>query len=388
MSRARDRRADRSHAAFREVLDFSDLPGAKVDKHSTGGVGDKTSLILAPIVAAGGLRGAHDQRPRARATRGGTLDKLESIPGFNVNLSLAEFRHVLAKLRLRADRPDGGDRARRQKNLRAARRYRDGREPGADLRLDHEQEAGRGNRRAGARREDGLGRVHEERRGRDDLAGLLVETGKRMGKKVVALITDMDQPLGRTAGNALEVVECIEVLDGRRSGGFARAVPGTGGVDVFSGRASRRPWRREANLRTNMIASGRARDKFREIVALQGGDARVVDESGAPAARAADAGRGEPRRAGTSQRCECEQLGVACVVLGRRARKERRRDRSGGGARISQASSAIASSAASRCARCITIPTRGWKKLGMVASRAIAIGAESADAAAARDQVR
>ena len=93
MTSRRDRRADRRHVAFRKVLDFSDLPGPKVDKHSTGGVGDKTSLIIAPIVAA-----AADSRVfvpmisgRGLGHTGGTLDKLESIPGFNVNLSLARI---------------------------------------------------------------------------------------------------------------------------------------------------------------------------------------------------------------------------------------------------------------------------------------------------------
>ena len=83
-----------------------------MDKHSTGGVGDKTSLIIAPIVAAGGL-GVPMISGRGLGHTGGTLDKLESIAGFNVNLSLAEFRQVLAKVRLRTDRADGRNRSRR-----------------------------------------------------------------------------------------------------------------------------------------------------------------------------------------------------------------------------------------------------------------------------------
>jgi len=88
-----------------EVLNHSEIPGKKVDKHSTGGIGDKTSLILAPIVAAGGLTVPMIQRPRLGHT-GGTLDKLEAIPGFNVNLSLDEFRRVLRECGMGFDRAD------------------------------------------------------------------------------------------------------------------------------------------------------------------------------------------------------------------------------------------------------------------------------------------
>ena len=147
---------------------------------------------------------------------GGTLDKLESIPGFSVRLSLAEFRAVLRECGARAHRPDPGDRPRRPQALRAARRHRHRREPAPHLRLDHEQEDGGGDRRARPRR--------EERRRRLPAAGATrrgpwprpcSRIGKGMGKKVAALITDMDQPLGRTVGNALEVAECVETLKGR-----------------------------------------------------------------------------------------------------------------------------------------------------------------------------
>ncbi len=141
-----------------EVLDLSDIPGAKIDKHSTGGVGDKTSLIIAPIVAAAGVT-VPMISGRGLGHTGGTLDKLQSIPGFNINLSLGEFRRVLKSLWLRPDRPNRRDRPRRQEALRSARRDRDGRKPQPDLRLHHEQEVGRGHRWPGAGCEDRL-RAH------------------------------------------------------------------------------------------------------------------------------------------------------------------------------------------------------------------------------------
>ncbi len=148
-----------------EVLDLSSLPAKKVDKHSTGGVGDKTSLVLAPLAAAAGVA-VPMISGRGLGHTGGTLDKLEAIPGFNVNLPVAEFRRVLATLRLLHDRPDRRNRSRRPQTLRPARRHRHGRESISDLRFDHEQEARRRNRRARARRKDRLRRVHEEREGR------------------------------------------------------------------------------------------------------------------------------------------------------------------------------------------------------------------------------
>ena len=144
-----------------EVLDLSDIAGPKVDKHSTGGVGDKTSLIIAPIVAAAGVT-VPMISGRGLGHTGGTLDKLQSIPGFNINLSLSEFRRVLKSCGCGLI-GQTAEIAPADKKLYALRDVTgDGRKPEPDLRLDHEQEAGRGHRRPGARCKDRQRRVHED----------------------------------------------------------------------------------------------------------------------------------------------------------------------------------------------------------------------------------
>ena len=184
-----------------EVLNFADFPGKKVDKHSTGGVGDKTSLILAPIVAAGGLT-VPMISGRGLGHTGGTLDKLESIPGFNVNLSLEQFRHVLRECGMGLI-GQTAEIAPADKKIYALRDATSTVEnvalicgsimskklaEGIDaLVLDVKTGSG-----AFMKREEDA--VH--------LAEVMVETGKRMGKKVVALLTSMDQPLGRAAGHS------------------------------------------------------------------------------------------------------------------------------------------------------------------------------------------
>jgi pyrimidine-nucleoside phosphorylase len=296
-----------------EVLDFSDLPATKVDKHSTGGVGDKTSLILAPVVAAAGLY-VPMISGRGLGHTGGTLDKLESIAGFNVNLSLQDFRHALSAAHC-ALIGQTAQIAPADKKLYALRDVTGTVEsPFLICASIMSKKLAEGIDALVLDVKTGSGAFMKKFEDAEYLARLMVETGKRMGKKVVALISSMDQPLGRTAGNAMEVAECIEVLSGagpadtrELSIELAAWMLKLGGrvADMEDGKI----------LAQEMIASGRARDTFREIIRQQGGDARVVDE---PARLPGAAHKLDvtSASAGHLAMIDCERVGTACVILG------------------------------------------------------------------------
>jgi len=296
-----------------EVLEWSSLPGAKVDKHSTGGVGDKTSLIIAPIAAAAGVP-VPMISGRGLGHTGGTLDKLEAIPGFNVNLSAAEMLEVLracgccligqtssivpADKKMYALRDVTG--TVESPALICASIMSKKLAEGIDaLVLDVKT---------------GSGSFMKSEADAVHLAELMVETGERMGKKVVALITDMDQPLGRYVGNALEVMESVEVLKGGGPADLVElCIELAGWMIYLGGRAASLLEGKETA--SNLIGSGAAFEKFREIVRWQGGnDQSLNDFSLLPQARhRLDV---FSPNSGVITRIDCEKIGVASLVLG------------------------------------------------------------------------
>ena len=295
------------------VLDFSSLPGKKVDKHSTGGVGDKTSLVIAPIIAAGGVK-VPMISGRGLGHSGGTLDKLESIPGFNVNLSLADFRRVLEACGC-ALIGQTAEIAPADKKIYALRDVTGTVEsPALICASIMSKKLAEGIDALVLDVKTGSGAFMKTIEDAANLAELLVETGKRMGKNVVALITDMSQPLGRTAGNAMEVAESIEVLNGAGPADLRELCLELAAWMFYLGE---RVPNVEAGkkLSADLIASGKAKEKFREIVELQGGDVGVVDDP----RRLAQARRKLDVTAlsnGFIAETQCELLGMACVVLG------------------------------------------------------------------------
>ena len=303
-----------------DVLDLSALPAKKVDKHSTGGVGDKTSLVLAPLAAAAGLV-VPMISGRGLGHTGGTLDKLEAIPGFNVNLPVAEFRRVLEICGC-AMIGQTAEIAPADRKLYALRDVTGTVEsPYLICASIMSKKLAEGIDALVLDVKTGSGAFMKNEKDAVFLAELMVETGERMGKQVVALITDMDQPLGNMIGNALEVVECMEVL---RGGGpqdlrdlcleLAAWMLHLGGVagSVAEGK------KRSAEL----ISSGKALDKFRQMVELQGGDTRVIDDA-KRLPQAQHTMQVKISKSGFVASMQCEQIGTACVILGGgRERKE------------------------------------------------------------------
>ena len=296
-----------------EVVNLSDLPGKKVDKHSTGGVGDKTSLILAPIVAAGGLT-VPMISGRGLGHTGGTLDKLESIPGFNVNLSLEEFRRVLRECGM-ALIGQTAEIAPADKKIYALRDATSTVENiGLICASIMSKKLAEGIDALALDVKTGSGAFMKREEDSVRLAEVMVETGQRMGKKVVALITDMDQPLGRMAGHSNEVIECIDVLSGRGPADLRELSLELSSWMFFLGERTK-TLDEGRHLAEAMLSSGQAKEKFRQGIRLQGGDERIIDDPQLLPQARNHADVPSPS-AGFISATNCEQLGTALATLG------------------------------------------------------------------------
>jgi len=303
-----------------EVLDLSSLPAKKVDKHSTGGVGDKTSLVLAPLAAAAGVT-VPMISGRGLGHTGGTLDKLEAIPGFNVNLPVAEFRRVLESCGC-AMIGQTAEIAPADRKLYALRDVTGTVEsPYLICASIMSKKLAEGIDALVLDVKTGSGAFMKSEDDAVFLAELMVETGERMGKQVVALITDMDQPLGKMIGNALEVVEVVEVLRGRGPEDLRELCLELSGWMLHLGGVAKTVSEGKQQS-AKLISSGKALEKFRQMVELQGGDPQViVDLKKLPQAQ--HAMQVTSAKSGYVASMQCEQIGTACVILGGgRERKE------------------------------------------------------------------
>jgi pyrimidine-nucleoside phosphorylase len=303
-----------------QVLNLCDLPAPKVDKHSTGGVGDKTSLVLAPVVAAGGLY-VPMISGRGLGHTGGTLDKLESIPGFNVNLSTAEFRRVLGQCGA-AMIGQTAEIAPADKKIYALRDVTGTIEsPYLICASIMSKKLAEGIDGLVLDVKTGSGAFMKAEKDAVFLAELMVETGQRLGKRMTALITDMNQPLGRAVGNALEVIECIDILNGKGPDDLRElCLILSAWMFLLGNRVSSLEQGRE--LAERIISIGKAKEKFRQMVHLQGGNPAVLDDP-AMLPRARHTVDIPSPSSGYVSSIMCEQIGTACVLLGGgRERKE------------------------------------------------------------------
>ena len=253
-----------------DTLDLSDIPGVKADKHSTGGVGDTTSLILVPLTAACGLKVAK-MSGRGLGFTGGTLDKLESIPGLNVNLGVEEFKAIVRRVGC-AIAGQTAELAPADKVLYA---LRDVTETVDCLPLVVSsilsKKLAAGCDVVVLDVKTGSGAIMDTPEKSRKLAEDMVRIGNLSGRRFSALITDMDQPLGMYIGNALEVEEAIDVLAGR-TGGKLRDVSLTLGAHMLRNAGIAPSVEAGVSMLEEKIASGEGLKKFAEMIAAQGGD--------------------------------------------------------------------------------------------------------------------
>ncbi len=259
-----------------QVLDLSAIPGVKVDKHSTGGVGDKTTRVVAPLVASLGLP-VGKMSGRGLGFSGGTLDKLESIPGFRVDLNTEEF---LAQLKTHGIVVSGQthDLAPADGKLYA---LRDVTATVSSLPLIASSIMSK-KIAAGAQIivldvKGGRGAFMKTETDAVALAELMVQIGHGVGRQVAAVISDMNQPLGNAVGNALEVIEAIKTLKGHGPADFVEHCLAVAAQLLLLADAANDENDARAKLQT-ALADGRALNKFGDWIQAQGGARRVVDD--------------------------------------------------------------------------------------------------------------
>ena len=295
------------------VVDLSGTPGLKIDKHSTGGVGDKTSLILAPIAAACGVP-VPMVSGRGLGHTGGTLDKLEAIPGFRVDVDLDQYKRILDQCGLVLI-GQTAEIAPADKRLYALR------DATATVESIPLISASIMSKKL-AEGIDGLvldvktgnGAFMETLDGARALARAMCGIGRGLGKSMVALITRMDQPLGRAVGNAVEVAECVECL---RGGGptdlVDLSIELAAEMVLMGARANTIDEARE--ICWNAISDGSALERFRRVVEAQGGDPRAIDDP-ARLPRAKLRREVLAERSGVVHALAARPIGVATMLLG------------------------------------------------------------------------
>ena len=299
------------------ILDFSSIAKPKADKHSTGGVGDKTSLLIAPMVAACGVC-VPMISGRGLGHTGGTLDKLESIPGYRVDLSASEFENVLQTVGY-AMSGQTAELAPADKKMYALR------DATATVEAIPLIVASIISKKGAAGLDAmvidvkvGSGAFMRDETRAQALAHALVKTGNSCGIRTRALLTDMNQPLGRAVGNSLEVKECIELLRGEIDDGTRPALDLSIELSAHMLVLSRVDDSLVAARKRlqEILSSGKALESFRANVAAQGGDARVCDEPAKFLPLAAESFKVESPSSGFVTKVNTADVGHAIAAIG------------------------------------------------------------------------
>ena len=314
-------------ASSGDMVDLSPIPGIKVDKHSTGGVGDKTSLVIGPIVAACGVPVAK-MSGRGLGHTGGTLDKLESIPGLSVTVERERFFEIVRDVVL-AIIGQNGNIAPADKKLYALR--------DVTATVDNisliagsvmSKKLAAGSNAIVLDVKTGSGAFMKTLEESIALAQAMVKIGEHNGRHMVALITDMDLPLGYAIGNSLEVIEAVHTLQGTGPEDLTRVCIELSANMLFLAKKGELAFCRK--MAEEAVASGRAFAKFKEMVTAQGGDTSVLDDTNnfpkAPIIVDVIA-----EKSGWITHMQTEECGLASVILGAgRANKDDQVDASAG----------------------------------------------------------
>lgn len=296
-----------------ERLNLHQIPGIKVDKHSTGGVGDKVSLPLAAMVAATGIP-VPMISGRGLGHTGGTLDKLEAIPGFRVELSEQEFINQVAKEKL-AIVGATGEVAPADKKIYGLRDVTDTVDSIPLIASSiMSKKIASGTDALVIDVKTGAGAFMKTLDQSRDLAHALVDIGKQAGLQCMAVISDMNQPLGNKIGNALEIEESIDVLKGKGPVDLTELVLTLGSYMVVMGGKAKTP-DQARQLLEQTITDGTAYDRFKAMVVAQGGDPRVMDDYQVmPQAKYQIPYLA--KRAGVVTKLTADEIGTASMLLG------------------------------------------------------------------------
>lgn len=297
-----------------EQIDLSEIAGVKVDKHSTGGVGDTTTLVLAPLVASVGVPVAK-MSGRGLGHTGGTIDKLEAIPGFHVELSKEEFIKLVNKNKV-AVVGQSGNLTPADKKLYALRDVTSTVESipliassimskkiasGADaIVLDVKT---------------GAGAFMKSVEQAKELAEAMVEIGNSVGRQTMAVISDMSQPLGNAIGNGLEVKEAIETLKGNGPEDLTELCLVLGSQMAYLGGVGNSLEEARAKLEENLY-NGKALEIFKLFVQSQGGDSTVVENTDEVLPKATNKVEVQAEKSGVISTIVADQIGLAAMKLG------------------------------------------------------------------------